>query len=84
MPKVTFQKSGVTTDWDAVEDSLLELGESQGLDLDFGCRAGNCTMCQHKLVSGEVDYPFGHAADPDEGNILLCCSTPKTDVVIDA
>jgi len=84
MPKVTFQQSGVTADWEESEEFLLDFAESKGLDLDFGCRAGSCTMCQQPLVSGEVEYPDGHASDPDEGNILMCCSRPKTDVVIDA
>lgn len=84
MPKVTFEQSGVSAEWDAKEDSLLDFAESQGLDLDFGCRAGNCTMCQQKKISGEIEYPFGHGAEPDEGHILLCCSIPTTDVVIDA
>jgi ferredoxin len=84
MPKVTFRKSEKTVEWTAKHESLLELGEDAGLDLDFGCRMGNCTACQQPLVSGEVDYPMGHGGQPDEGNELLCCSVPKTDVVIDA
>jgi len=84
MPKVTFQKSNVSAQWDESEEYLLDFAESRGLDLDFGCRVGNCTMCQQSLISGEVDYPNGHGAEPDEGHILLCCAQPETDVVIDA
>jgi len=86
MAKVIFQKSGVEVEWTGSEDSLLELGEEHGVDLDFGCRMGNCTACQQPIVSGEVDYPMGHGGDPEEGNALLCCSVPKgdADVVIDA
>lgn len=84
MSKVTFKKSGVETEWTGQQESLLELGEANGLDLDFGCRMGNCTACQQPLVSGEVDYPEGHNGVPDDGNILLCCSQPKGDLVIDA
>ncbi|MGE9296937.1 MAG: 2Fe-2S iron-sulfur cluster-binding protein [Puniceicoccales bacterium] len=84
MPKVTFQKSNVSEEWDPEAEFLLNFGESKGIDLDFGCRAGSCTMCQQPLVSGEVEYPDGHASDPDPGNVLLCCSQPKTDIVLDA
>ena len=84
MATVTFAKSGVTADWDSQQDSLLELGEVQGLDLDFGCRVGNCTACQQPLTSGKVIYPHDHNGIPEEGNILLCCSVPDGDVVIDA
>lgn len=84
MSKVTFTKSGVTAEWSGDEVSLLELGESKGLDLPFGCRMGNCTACQQPLVSGEVDYPEGHNGIPDDGNVLLCCSQPEGDVEIEA
>jgi ferredoxin len=86
MSKINFQKSGVQIDWDGTEDSILESAEANGLDLDYGCRMGNCTACQQKVVSGEVEYPNGHTGEPEEGNALLCCSVPKGDgdLVIDA
>lgn len=84
MATVTFQKSNVSAAWTGEAGSILELGEAQGLDLPFGCRQGMCTKCQQPLASGEVDYPNGHESEPNEGNILLCCSVPKGDVTIDA
>jgi ferredoxin len=86
MAKVIFQESGVEAEWTGEQDSLLEFGEEHGLDLDFGCRMGNCTACQQKIVVGEVSYPDGHGGEPEAGNALLCCSVPKgdTDLVIGA
>ena len=86
MTNIIFQKSGVTAPWTGDEESILELGEENDLDLEFGCRMGNCTACQQTLVSGEVEYPNGHTGEPEEGNELLCCSQPKgeANVVIDA
>lgn len=84
MPKVTFQTSGASADWTGSHESLLELGEDLGLNLPFGCRMGNCTACQQPLAEGKVDYPEGHRGEPEAGNILLCCSVPQTDVVIEA
>ena len=84
MSKVTFQKSGITAEWTDREESILALGEANGIDLPFGCRQGNCTACQQPLVSGEVEYPDGHNGIPEEGNVLLCCCVPKGDVVVDA
>ena len=86
MSKINFQKSGVELDWDGTEDSVLEFAEAKDLDLDYGCRMGNCTACQKKIVSGEVEYPNGHTGEPEEGNALLCCCIPKgnSDLVIDA
>lgn len=86
MSKINFQKSAVTLDWTGTDDSLLEAAEAAGLDLDYGCRMGNCTACQQKIISGEVEYPKGHTGVPEEGNALLCCCVPKDgcDLVIDA
>ena len=86
MANIVFEKSGITARWTGTEESILELGEIHDLDLDYGCRMGNCTACQQPIVSGEVDYPNGHTGEPDEGNALLCCCQPKgdADVVIDA
>ncbi|MEM9227370.1 MAG: 2Fe-2S iron-sulfur cluster-binding protein [Verrucomicrobiota bacterium] len=81
---VTFEQSAISVAWTGEHDSILELAEAEGLSLDFGCRAGNCTACQQPLISGEVDYPEGHGGEPDKGSILTCCSVPKSDVVIDA
>jgi uncharacterized protein len=86
MGKIIFKKSDVECEWTGDEESILELGEENDLDLDFGCRMGNCTACQQPILSGEVEYPNGHTGEPEEGNALLCCSQPKgdDDVVIDA
>ena len=86
MGKIIFKKSDVECEWTGDEESILELGEENDLDLDFGCRMGNCTACQQPILSGEVEYPNGHTGEPEEGNALLCCSQPKgdADVVIDA
>jgi ferredoxin len=86
MANIIFQKSGVTAPWTGDEESILELAEANDLDLEFGCRMGNCTACQQKVVSGEVEYPNGHTGEPDEGNELMCCCQPKgdADVVVDA
>lgn len=77
MSKINLKKTGVELDWDSTEESILELAEANGIDLDYGCRMGNCTACQQEVISGEVEYPNGHTGEPDEGNALLCCCVPK-------
>lgn len=84
MAKITFTKTGKILEWTGDHESILELAEEHGMDLDFGCRMGNCTACQQPVTSGEVEYPMGHTGEPEPGNQLLCCSVPKGDVVIDA
>lgn len=84
MSKIHFKKSNTTIDFDGSDDNILEAAEGAGLSLDFGCRMGNCTACQQPLLNGEIEYPEGHAGEPDEGNELICCSIPTTDVTFDA
>lgn len=86
MAKIIFKSSGVEFEWTGDEESILEAAESNGLDLDYGCRMGNCTACQQPILSGEVEYPMDHTGEPDEGSELLCCCQPKgdSDLVIDA
>ena len=85
MAKVIFSKSGVEAEWDGTFDNVLELAEDKGIDLDFGCRAGNCTACQQKVVSGSVTYPQGRTGEPEPGNELLCCCQPagSDDLVVE-
>ena len=71
MGKIIFKRSGVEFEWTGDDESILELAEENDLDLDFGCRMGNCTACQHEVLSGEVEYPNGHTGEPDEGHQLL-------------
>lgn len=86
MSKINFQKSGVELNWDGTGESILEFAEANDIDLDYGCRMGNCTACQQPIVSGDVEYPNGHTGEPEKGNALLCCCVPKdgSDLVIDA
>jgi hypothetical protein len=66
-------------------DPLLDQGESAGLILPYSCRGGCCGSCKAKLISGEVRQGATDGLSVDEqaqGYILLCCSTPMTDVEI--
>ncbi len=69
-------------------ESILDAGLRAELPLPFDCRAGGCGKCKATLVSGRVDYGVyqkSALSDPerDSGKILLCCSTPLSDVEIE-
>jgi uncharacterized protein len=81
--RVTFAKSGKIADWDANAYSILEFAEELGLTPAFSCRAGICSTCKSKLISGKVAYFEEPLEDLEAGEALLCCSKPVTDVVID-
>ena len=82
--EVSFERSGKTLTWGAASGSLLELGESGGLDLEFGCGAGDCGTCQVTLSSGEVAYLREPPENPEPGTCLVCIAVPLTDLSIDA
>jgi ferredoxin-NADP reductase len=82
---VRFEQSGVSTAWDGKSASLLELAETQGLNLPSGCRSGNCGICSTRLLAGQVRYPERPTAPIDPGFCLTCVARPDSpELVIDA
>ncbi|MDQ2066021.1 2Fe-2S iron-sulfur cluster-binding protein [Xinfangfangia sp. CPCC 101601] len=80
---VEFRKSGITVAWDDATGSILDLAENAGLTPDFSCRAGICGTCVARSLSGEVSYFEDPLDEMGEGEVLLCCSRPKTALVLD-
>jgi len=82
-PLVSFARSNLSTPWDPKYPSLLELAEACDVPVRWSCRTGVCHRCESGLVSGAVDYRPDPLESPAEGNVLICCSQPRGDVVID-
>ena len=82
--EVTFNKAGKTVPWDPEIGSLLDFAEENGVDIDFGCRAGNCGTCITAIKSGDVDYISEPGEKPEAGSCLACVSVPKGPLVLDA
>lgn len=68
-------------------ETILDAALRQGINLQYGCRHGNCSTCKYRIEDGEVD--FGHASayslpdrERDDGLALLCCAKPLTDLLI--
>ena len=80
---VSFAKAGLTAKWDPTLESLLDLAEAQGLRPASSCQAGICYTCSSKLIEGEVEYVTEPLDKHDPGCVLICCSKPKTNVVIE-
>jgi len=81
--EVVFDRSGKTLSWIPDAGSLLDLAESNGIQLDFGCRAGNCGTCVTAIKEGEVSYMSEPGAEPEDGSCLACIAVPKGRLVVD-
>ena len=82
-PLVSFARSGVAAHWKASYQSILELAEACDVPVRWSCRTGVCHSCESGLVSGEVVYDPEPLDQPADGNVLVCCSQPLREVVID-
>jgi ferredoxin-NADP reductase/ferredoxin len=82
-PRVSFVRSGLNVCWNAKFSSLLDFAEACDVPVRWSCRTGVCHTCESGLISGSVDYQPEPLQPPAQGNLLICCSRPKGDLVID-
>ena len=82
-PLVSFARSGLNVRWGPTFHSLLELAEACDVPVRWSCRTGVCHTCETGLVAGNVGYRPDPIDAPADGNVLICCSQPEGDVVID-
>ncbi|MCQ8187545.1 2Fe-2S iron-sulfur cluster-binding protein [Streptomyces rugosispiralis] len=82
-PLITFSRSGITTPWSPAHASLLDLAEACDIPTRWSCRTGVCHTCITHLVSGDITYTTPPLELPEAGTILVCCSAPTAEVVLD-
>ena len=66
-------------------DELAEENEAFA-ELPYACRAGSCSACAGKIVSGTMDVSGCGFLDDDQkaaGFVLTCTAKPTSDVVIE-
>lgn len=83
--KVQLARTGRTIECDA-ETPVLAAAAREGITLPASCAQGMCGTCKTTLLSGSVDMRHAGGIRPREianNKILLCCSTPQEDLVID-
>jgi ferredoxin-NADP reductase/MOSC domain-containing protein YiiM len=83
-PLVSFARSGISAHWNASRyGSILDMAEACDVPVRWSCRTGVCHNCESGLVSGAVVYGPEPLDKPADGNVLICCSQPIGDVVVD-
>jgi ferredoxin len=82
-PVVTFARSGLSVPFDPRFANLLDLAEASDVPTRWSCRTGVCHTCSTPLLAGTVSYRPEPLDPPTPGDTLICCSGPRTDVVLD-
>lgn len=83
--KVEFTKSRRRIEC-AADATVLAAARAAGMRPPSSCTQGKCGACKTRLVSGTVDMKHAggiRQREIDQGMILICCSRPTSDLVIE-
>jgi ferredoxin-NADP reductase/ferredoxin len=83
---LSFMRTGINVRIDPAEH-ILGAAQRAGVRIGANCREGMCGSCKVVKFSGEVEMNHQggiRAREIEAGKFLPCCSTARTDLVIDA
>ena len=71
------------------DESILDAGLRQGVNLPYGCRDGACGACMGKLKVGQVSYPNGppialSEEDQEQGIAIFCQAHAQSNLIIES
>lgn len=82
-PRIAFARSGLTLPWSNEYATVLEFAEACDIPTQWSCRTGVCHTCQTPIIAGTVRYGPRPLEPPVQGTVLVCCSQPETDLILD-
>jgi ferredoxin len=82
-PLVTFARSGISAPFSTTWRSVLGLADACDIPTRWSCRSGVCHTCTTPLLAGDVTYSPTPLEPPTDGEVLICCAQPGTDIVLD-
>jgi ferredoxin len=82
-PVIAFARSGISTPFGTNWKNVLEVADACDISTRWSCRTGVCHTCVTPLLSGRVSYQPVPLELPAEGEVLICCARPDTDIVLD-
>jgi ferredoxin-NADP reductase/MOSC domain-containing protein YiiM/ferredoxin len=82
-PGVTFARSGIATPFGDQWHNVLDLADACDVPTRWSCRTGVCHTCVTPLLSGNISYEPDPLELPADGQVLICCARPATDIVLD-
>lgn len=80
-----FQPSGRETET-AAEETVLTAAGRLGIAIPYACGDGICGTCRIRKISGEVEMHHQGGIEEEEiadGEILACCSYPRSSLVLE-
>jgi ferredoxin len=80
----TIELNGIKLTTSDGNTSLLDSLEAANIEMQYHCRQGFCGVCRTRLLEGEVHYLVDPLAYMHDGEVLTCCSAPRSNVKLES